>query len=143
MLLYEGENLIVLITNHLEECDRVEMTMGEQNYHARVWLNHQKPVRYSFLIEKEGRELLFSATREARAQYAIIEKWEPSFEESAPAEGLVSTDAPPTADVQPLPPPASNTTRVAIPLSVPLRNAASLAESSVGGVASLIEKWGL
>ncbi len=96
--IYEDEVLVVLITNHLNEVTRTLMNLNEDmGYQARVWLGHQKTFTYQFAIEKGGQRILQSIAKKARAQYAILEKWEPVLAEpDAVAEGEAAAPAPQT-----------------------------------------------
>ncbi len=85
--LYEGEELYVLITNHLGEVRHVTMNLNsELTYQTRVWLNHQKTFAYQFVIQKDGKRILQSVEKKARAQYAIVDRWEPVLAEPNPIE---------------------------------------------------------
>jgi hypothetical protein len=89
VVIYDDETLHVVITNHEGSSDRVPMEQVDGGgYEARVRLSHQKAVTYQFVVEKQGRELLRSAIRQGRAQYAIIEKWEPLREPLRPPAEL-------------------------------------------------------
>lgn len=78
VMVYEGEELIVVVTNHQGVSMRVPMKVAdERSYEARVHLNHQKPITYQFVVEKDGQLVLQSAALKSRAQYAIIEEWQP------------------------------------------------------------------
>lgn len=82
VLLYEGEDLAVLITNHLGEVRQVTMTINEDlNYQTKVWLNHQKTFSYQFVINQGDKRFLQSVEKKARAQYAIVERWQPVLAE--------------------------------------------------------------
>lgn len=79
---YENETLVVLITNHLNEVTRTPLNINaDLEYQTRVWLGHQKTFTYQFAIEKGGQRILQSVPKKARAQYAILEKWEPVLAE--------------------------------------------------------------
>ena len=116
ILIYEDEIILVVVTNHLGEVDRVPMKMTDDfNFQARVWLGHQKTIHFKFVIEKNGRPILQSAHHQARAQYLITESWIPVLvEEGAPEETQ--------------PTPQSNN---------------PIPAGYTSTVASLIEKWGL
>jgi hypothetical protein len=117
-MVYEDENVVVVVTNHLGEAQHVPMKLSEEKtFVARVFLSHQKSITFRFVIEKEGKPLFHSATHQTRAQYAIIQEWEPYFDEPLP-ESLPRKVAAP-------PPPKP------------------LTPEYTRGVASLIEKWGL
>jgi hypothetical protein len=117
VLAYDDETVLVEITNQLGEVQRVVMKMNEEHrFQARVWLGHQKSITYRFVIEKANREFLQSATRQGRAQYAIVDDWVPVL-----ADGIA------------LPPSAPE---------IPQASAPMLGQY-VSGVASLIDKWGL
>jgi hypothetical protein len=120
VLAYDDEMVIVLITNQIGETQRVVMKINDKfRYHARVWLGHQKSITYRFIIEKDGREFLQTATRQARAQYAIVDDWVPVLPEgNLRFQGEKSTT------------------------EVPQTSGPMFGEY-VSGVASLIDKWGL
>ncbi len=79
VLIYDDEAVMVVVTNHLGEVDQVPMKLLEETmtYQARVWLGHQKTVAIQFVIEKNGKPILQSATMQTRAQYVISEDWVP------------------------------------------------------------------
>jgi hypothetical protein len=80
VMVYDDEILVVKIIDHSDEEHRVPMQMlNECVYVARVWLSHQKTISYWFEIEKDGQTLLASSRHQARAQYAIIEDWQPQL----------------------------------------------------------------
>ena len=119
ILAYDDEVVLVEITNQLGEAQRTVLKLNEDNrFQARVWLGHQKSISYRFVIEKDGREFLQSATRQGRAQYAIIDDWVP-----------VLADAP------------ASMTREKV-MEIPSAAGAQLGQY-VSGVASLLDKWGL
>lgn len=83
VVLYEGEDLFVLITNHLGEVREVRMSINEDlSYQTRVWLNHQKTFSYRFVINQGEKHFLQSVEKKARAQYAIVDRWEPVLAEA-------------------------------------------------------------
>jgi hypothetical protein len=119
ILVYDDEVVIVEVTNQIREVQRTTMkpcSFEEMRFQARVWLGHQKNISYRFVIEKDGREILQSATRTGRAQYAIIDDWIPVL-----ADGPAFPASPP---------------------EIPQASGPMLGEY-VSGVASLIDKWGL
>lgn len=120
VMVYDGEDLFIVITTHQGIPLRVPMrAMDERTYEARVHLNHQKHISYHFVIERDGRLLLQSQSRRARAQYAIIEDWAPMLgDEVAPF-----INVPEPAQPTPLP--------------------ADWPREYAGTVKSLIDKWGL
>ena len=76
--LYEDESVLVMITNHLGEVRQVSMTLNEDLcYQTRVWLSHQKSFTYQFVVAKGEQRVLESVPKRARAQYAILDVWEP------------------------------------------------------------------
>lgn len=120
ILIYEDESVTVMVTNHLDESYHVPMKMAEDGtFQARLWLSHQKMVMYRFVVERNGKPIYQSAAGETRAQYAIVEQWQPIFNEPI-------TLLPPT---KVMPGPQSSIDR---PLFV----------ESARNVTSLIEKWG-
>jgi hypothetical protein len=120
IFLYENETVYVVVTHKEGETQRVAMKiLNDTTYQARVWLGHQKTVSLRFVIEKNGQEVLQSATYQSRAKYAIIENWEPAWGEMVTeVKNSDSLYAMPLPDV-PLPADYAST------------------------VASLIEKWDL
>ena len=114
ILIYDDETVLVVVTNHLGEVDRVSMKLSEElTFQARVWLGHQKTINFRFVIEKAGKIILQSVTHHARAQYVISENWIPVLVEEASQPAVEANIS--------LPIPAGYTSTVA----------------------SLIEKWGL
>jgi len=91
---YDGEDLFVVVTNHQGVAMRVPMKMqvDENNYEARVHLNHQKAITYQFVVEKDGQLVLQSATLRTRAQYAIIEDWQPIGADTPPPVAAPADD---------------------------------------------------
>lgn len=117
VLAYDNEVVIVEITNQLNEIQRVTMKLSDEGrYQARIWLGHQKSISYRYVIEKDGREFLQSEPKQGRAQYALIDEWIPVL-----ADGL-----------------SLPTTMPEVPQA-----SAPMLTQYVGGVASLIDKWGL
>lgn len=117
--LYEGEELAVLITNHLGEVRQIKMSINEDcNYQSKVWLSHQKTFTYQFVIHIEEKRILQSAEKKARAQYAIVDQWQPVLPEE---------NAPPMPDADPVIAPGT-------PINIP---------EHIKSVASLIDKFGL
>ena len=118
VLAYDDEVVIVEITNSIHEVQRVTMKLSDDGarYQARVWLGHQKSISYRYVIEKDGREFLQSESKQGRAQYALLDEWIPIL-----ADGL------------------------SLPATMPEIPQASsqMLGQYVGGVASLIDKWGL
>lgn len=118
VLVYDDENLVLVVTNHQGVSMRVAMRLADNyTYEARVHLNHQKSIVYQFVIEKSGEVVLSSARRHARAQYAIIEDWAPAPESPLTVPPKTTADPVPDANAWP----------------------GEYARS----VKSLIEKWGL
>lgn len=80
--LYEDEELFVLITNSLGEVTQMPLKINaDLNYQTKAWLRHQKSFSYQYVIEKKGTRFLQSVSKQARAQYAIIDIWEPVLAE--------------------------------------------------------------
>lgn len=161
VLLYDDESLFVVVTNHLGFTLRTAMRPVENSftYEARVHLNHQTPIRYRFVIEKNGRKALHSTVYKGRAQYAIIMEWDPALKEPLEAdENLMDLEAVDTNDVQEtlessledqpdaqvLPTePRTISTRQSAPASSSSKANTDWARESSMNVRSLIEKWGL
>lgn len=100
VLIYDGESVVALVTNHQGELSRVPMTVNRDgNFEAKVWLSHQKSITCQFLIEKDGQEIFHSAARSTRAQYAVIERWQPVLDEN-PLPPPAETAPTPHPDVQ-------------------------------------------
>lgn len=116
VVVFDGEELLIVITNHNGVALRVAMKpQNERTYEARVHLNHQKSITYQFVIEKNGEVLLSSSPRRSRAQYAIIEDWRPQLDDS---------------QIRPLEEPV-------------VEEEMSWPKEYAGSVKSLIDKWGL
>lgn len=82
VVLYEGETLYVLVTLKTGEVQHLPMTVNDElNYQTRVWLNHQKTFTYQFAIGQGDKRILETAPKQARAQHAIIEEWQPVLSE--------------------------------------------------------------
>lgn len=132
VLIYDDEALAVIVTNHLGSSQRVLMKFNENvgHYEARALLNHQKSITYQFVIERSGRRILQSAPKQTRAQYAILEEWEPLRSRGMVLAGHVDPadlpDAKPAGAASSVPAPESN-----------------WPAESARNVKSLIEKWGL
>jgi hypothetical protein len=129
VILRDGENLYVNVTNHQGVLRRLVMKpLDERSFEAKLHLNHQTLTTYQFVIEKDGLPLYFSAALKTRAQYALIETWEPVLDDSvgAPAIEIVQEEEAAPAPATPAKRSDSNWAR----------------ESSMN-VATLIEKWGL
>ncbi len=116
ILIYDGETVAVVVQN--TRSDKVKVAMHQKNdvYRAIVWLGHQDAISYYFVVEKDNKNLFRSAQKSNSAQYAIIEKWEPCFDE--PLEEQVAK--------KPL----------------PVEDSATRTRQSASYARSLIEKWG-
>lgn len=80
--IYEDEELFVLITNSLGEVTQMPLHInGDFNYQTKAWLRHQKSFTYQYVIDKGGQRFLQSVAKQARAQYAILDSWEPVLAE--------------------------------------------------------------
>ncbi|MGE4133579.1 MAG: hypothetical protein AB7F86_18225 [Bdellovibrionales bacterium] len=79
---YEEETLFVLITDHLGGTQQFAMHLNDELvYRARVWLSHQRTFSYQFVIVRGDLILLESASKQARAQHAVTDRWEPVLAE--------------------------------------------------------------
>jgi hypothetical protein len=128
VFVYDDELVFVLMTNHLGVRSKSPMKrVTEWTFEARMHLNHQKTVAYQFVIEKEGAIVMQSAVHKSRAQYAIIEKWQPCLEPEAIEAAiapLVKESLPPQRPPMP-------------------RRDANWPKEYSSSVKSLIDKWGL
>ena len=119
---YDDERLVAIVTNHQGISRRIEMTLSEaQNFEARLSLNHQQPITCQFFIEKQGVTLFHSRPYKGRAQYALIQEWEPL--PGAPEPTLPSLSA-----------------GGFIPAKI--TGNASWAKETSQGIKSLMDKWG-
>ena len=118
ILVYNDEKVIAVVTDHEGKAQRIPMEPTEENgrYEARVWLSHQKPVTYRFVIERNGSAQLRTAERKSRAQYAIIEDWDPIISDEPIVEEVIA------------PPPPKKTADW---------------RSTIVDAGSVLEKWGL
>ena len=138
VLIYDDENLAVIITNHLGNSQRVFMKMNENgDFEARALLNHQKTITYQFVIERAGRRILQSAPKQIRAQYAIIDEWEPLRSRGRVLAGNMNPDEIPTMS------PATAVAAVTPVATATPATGADWPAESARNVKSLIEKWGL
>lgn len=129
VLLHDGEALFVMITNHQDISRRLPMkALDDRTFEAKIHLNHQTQITYRFVIEKDGERVFQSANLKARAQYALIEEWEPCFEE-VPTE-LLAVEAEEVTDAGP------------VDNSVPQQPSVSRVRESSMNVRNIIEKWG-
>lgn len=122
VMVYDDEDLVLLVTNHQGVAIRVPMKASEgRSFEARIHLNHQRAITYQFVIEKAGRTVLESTVYKGRAQYALIEEWQPIGVEG----------------------------QAGLPVSAPPTPAAAVASEKgwpgeyAKSVKGLIEKWGL
>lgn len=84
VMIYDDEQLYVLVTNNQGMTTRTQMkVLDYRSYEARVHLSHQTHVTFQFLIEKDSKILWLSAQHTGRAQYAIVEEWDPLTDETA------------------------------------------------------------
>lgn len=127
-LVYDGEIVYAVVCNHQGVTRKLPMRLMESGgFEARVHLNHQTPVTYQFVIEKDGQRFLSTPTRKGRAQYALIEDWEPVLDN----ETDILVETPQSEMLKPKAPgPAAETNE-------------SWARESVMNVKSLMDKWGL
>jgi hypothetical protein len=122
VLVYDGETVVVVIKNVRGETERFIMkVVDDTSFKARVWLGHQETINYRFEIEKDSAVVLQSSTKQARAQYAIVEKWEAVFDEPEMASPILKDES--RFFSQPSP--------------------AKAAASYTNSLGSIIEKWGL
>lgn len=97
ILIYDEDSLHVCVTLPGGEVTEMKMTLNaEGNFQAKVWLRHQKSFSYQFVIERDGKRILQSVARQARAQYAILDQWEPVLAEpnALPAKSMESLQTP-------------------------------------------------
>ena len=95
VMVYDDETLSVLVTNNHGMSTRTPLkVLDYRSYDARVHLNHQTHVTYQFVIEKDGQILWLSAQHTGRAQYAIVEVWEPLIDEEAIASAKALIEKP-------------------------------------------------
>ena len=81
VMIYDDEAIFVSITNHQGDTKRLPMKqLSDSTYEAKIHLNHQTLVTYRFVIEKSGKNFLYSASYKGRTRYAIIEQWQPTEE---------------------------------------------------------------
>jgi len=121
-MVYDDETLTVLVTNNQGMTTRTPMkVLDYRSYEARVHLNHQTHVTYQFVIEKNEQILWQSAQFTGRAQYVIVENWEP-----------LMGDAVDTLTTKPI-----NT------IESPKGDGAAWARESSMNVRALMDKWGL
>jgi hypothetical protein len=93
--IFDDEQLYVLVTSTQGMTTRMQMkVLDYRSYEARVHLSHQAHVTFQFVIEKDGKILWLSAQHSARAQYAIVEEWEPLTDEVAIAAAQSLIDKP-------------------------------------------------
>lgn len=138
VLIYEDESLAVIITNHQGNSQRVLMKINEAgDFEARALLNHQKTITYQFVIERAGKRILQSAPKQIRAQYAIIEEWEPLRSRGRVLAGNVDIE-----DI-PLTSPTMAAAASVLPQPSPQSSGTDWPAESARNVKSLIEKWGL
>lgn len=136
VILHDGEILLVMITNHQDVSRRLQMKpVDDRTYEAKIHLNHQTPVTYRFVIEKDGERVFQSANLKARAQYALIEDWEPFFKDDED-----QTESPAPAETPQSPTEDSKAEKPA-PQSPALPTASRVRETSMN-VRTIIEKWG-
>lgn len=126
---FDDEQLFVLVMNNKGITTRTQMkVLDYRSYEARMHLNHQTHVTYQFLIEKDSKVLFLSQQHVARAQYAIVEKWEPLMGEAAEKTETLADRPLNTIDAE-----KSETTS----------DHSSWARESSMNVRALMDKWGL
>lgn len=127
VILYDEELLFVVVKNHQGVTRKLPMKLNEDfNFEARIHLNHQTPVTYQFVVEKDEHRVYSSPIRDSRAQYALIEEWRPVLENP---DDLPVTDEPAAV---------SQKTVGTTP-----KNNDAWARESVMNVKQLMDKWGL
>lgn len=83
-MIYDDEQLFAVVTNHQGLTTRTAMkVLDYRSYDAKVHLSHQTHFTFQFVIEKNGQIEWVSAQHTARAQYAVVEMWEPLMDPSA------------------------------------------------------------
>jgi|GEM_PF-2089890 len=126
-MIYDDEQLFVLVTNHQGMTTRTQMkVLDYRSYDAKVHLNHQTHITFQFVIEKQGKILWLSAQHTGRAQYVVVEVWEPLTDEKAVAAAQSLINKP----LNNLDHKAEDTT-------------AQWARESSMNVRALMDKWGL
>ena len=136
VFVHEDEGVSVIVQPEKSGARKLAMKPTEGgNFEARVNLNHQTPVRFQFVIEKDGAAVVRSVIYAGRASYVIIEDWAPALNEDA--EVLIETHVV-ERQAEPTPPPADRPAPTR-----PARAGANWAKDSSMSVASLIEKYGL
>jgi hypothetical protein len=125
--IFDDEQLFVLVTNNHGMSTRTQMkVLDYRSYDAKVHLNHQTHVTFQFIIEKDGKVLWLSAQHNARAQYVIVEMWEPLTDPNAIAAAQALINKP----LNSLDHKADD-------------NGAAWARESSMNVRALMDKWGL
>ena len=127
-MVYDDEQLFVLVTNNQGMTTRTPMkVLDYRSYEARVHLNHQTHVSYQFVIERDGKLQFQSMQYTGRAQYAIVEDWEPVLGEvvDTMTEKPINTLEPKIAPTKGQP------------------QGAEWARESSMNVRALMDKWGL
>ncbi len=133
VLLYDGESLLIMITNHKDISRRLQMKpLDDRTYETKIHLNHQTQVTYRFVIEKDGERIFQSANLKGRAQYALIEDWNPCFDDSA---------ADPEIQPQSASEPSGKDLAVPLTGTAQPKPVSRVRETSMN-VRSIIEKWG-
>lgn len=106
VMIYDGEALFAVVVNQQGQPKRMPMKqMDERSFDVRLHLNHQTKISYRFEVERDGRIFLRSPDYTGRAQYAILEEWQPILDGVTPPPVVTmvqgANPAPPAAPPSP------------------------------------------
>jgi hypothetical protein len=83
VILFDGERISITVTGYRGDPVHTQLEpIGENTYGARIWLKHLEKINYQFVVENEERRVFHTPIKQARAEHAIIENWEPTMEET-------------------------------------------------------------
>jgi len=82
IILHDGEKLFITVLGQQGQPMNTELEpMDETSYGGRVLLKHLEGISYQFVIEAGEARLFHSTIKQARAEHALVDKWEPVMEE--------------------------------------------------------------
>lgn len=84
VILHDNERLFITVMSSQGQPMNTELeVLDEKSYGGRVLLKHLENISYQFVIEAGDTRVFQSVIKQAKAEHALVEKWEPVMEEAA------------------------------------------------------------
>lgn len=82
IILHDGEKLFITVLGQQGQPMNTELEpTDDKSYGGRVLLKHLESISYQFIIESNEARIFQSVIKQARAEHALVDKWEPVMEE--------------------------------------------------------------